>query len=107
MSISLGARAKKPGEAMAGEPVELFAQHESGAERPPYQRLIGDATRGDQSLFSREDSVEAAWRIVDGVLAEPPRPFEYEPGSWGPPQAGVLLRNDQWHEPAARTRAEP
>lgn len=103
MSISLGARAKKPGEAMVGEAVELFASHQSGAERPPYQRLIGDATRGDQSLFAREDSVEAAWRIVDGVLAQAPRPLVYEPGSWGPPEAdGVLVRGDHWHVPTAR-----
>ncbi len=104
MSISLGARAKKPGEALVGEAVELYASHQSGTERPPYQRLIGDATRGDQSLFAREDSVEAAWRIVDGVLAGAP-PLVYEPGSWGPPEAdGVLVRGDRWHEPAARSR---
>ncbi len=60
MSISLGARAKKPGEAMVGEAVELYASHQSGTERPPYQRLIGDAIRGDQSLFAREDWVQAA-----------------------------------------------
>jgi len=104
MSISLGARAKKPGEAMVGEAVELYASHQAGTERPPYQRLIGDAIRGDQSLFAREDSVEAAWRIVDGVLAEAPPPLVYEPGSWGPPEAAsVLVQGDRWHEPAART----
>ncbi len=104
MSISLGARAKKPGEAMVGEAVELYASHQAGTERPPYQRLIGDAIRGDQSLFAREDSVEAAWRIVDGVLAQTPPPLVYEPGSWGPPEAAsVLVRGDRWHEPAART----
>jgi len=70
MSISLGALAKKSGEAMAGEPVELLASHESGSERPPYQRLIGDASRGDQSLFAGEDLVEAAWRVVNGVLED-------------------------------------
>ena len=102
-SISLGARAKKPGEALVGEAVELYASHESGTERPPYQRLIGDATRGDQSLFAREDSVEAAWRIVDGVLEGAAPPLVYEPGSWGPPEAAsVLLRGDRWHEPAVR-----
>jgi glucose-6-phosphate 1-dehydrogenase len=106
MSISLGARAKKPGEAMVGEPVELFASHQSGTERPPYQRLLGDAIRGDQSLFSREDWVEAAWRVVDGVLDGTTPPPTYEPGTWGPPEASsVLLRGDRWHEPAETTRA--
>lgn len=107
MSISLGARAKKPGEAMVGEPVELFASHQSGTERPPYQRLIGDAIRGDQSLFSREDWVEAAWRVVDGVLDDATPPPVYEPGTWGPPEASrVLLRGDRWHEPAETPRVK-
>jgi len=101
MSISLGARAKKPGGAMVGEAVELYASHESGTERPPYQRLIGDAIRGDQSQFSREDWVEAAWRIVDGAL-DGAAPHVYEPGTWGPAEAAnVLLRSDRWHDPVA------
>ena len=101
MSISLGARAKRPGEALVGEAVELYACHQSGTERPPYQRLIGDATRGDQSLFAREDSVEAAWRVVDGILEDRTPLHDYEPGSWGPEAAtGVLARGDHWHDPA-------
>ena len=106
MSISLGARAKKPGEAMVGEAVELFASHQSGTERPPYQRLIGDATRGDQSLFAREDSVEAAWRVVDGVLDGAVPLHEYEPGTWGPPEAASVLRHgDCWHDPVEKVKA--
>ncbi len=102
MSISLGARAKKPGEAMVGEAVELYASHQSGTEEPPYQRLIGDAMRGDPSLFAREDAVEAAWRIVDGVLEDGAPPHVYEPGTWGPTEAAnVLRRGDRWHDPAA------
>ena len=101
MSISLGARAKKPGEDLVGEAVELYASHHSGTERPPYQRLIGDATRGDQSLFAREDSVEAAWRIVDGILGDRTPLHDYEPGSWGPDEAnGILAPGDHWHDPA-------
>jgi glucose-6-phosphate 1-dehydrogenase len=103
MSISLGARAKKPGEAMMGETVELYASHQSGTEQPPYERLIGDAIRGDQSLFAREDWVEAAWRAVDGVLDTRTSPYVYEPGSWGPPEAAnVLLRGDRWHAPVEK-----
>ncbi len=105
MSISFGARAKKPGEAMVGESVELFASHESGTERPPYQRLIGDATRGDQSLFARQDSVEAAWLVVDDVLDTGTPPHVYEPGTWGPPEAAsVLEHGERWHDPVNVTR---
>ena len=100
MSISLGTRAKKPGETMAGEAVELYASHESGTEEPPYQRLIGDAMRGDPSLFAREDAVEAAWRVVEGVLGANAAPLVYEPGTWGPPEAASVLRDgDRWHDP--------
>ncbi len=100
MSISLMARAKKPGDSLVGEGVELFAQHRSGTEQPPYQRLIGDAMRGDQALFAREDWVEAAWRVVDGVLDQPDQPLAYEPGTWGPSEADrVLLPGDHWHAP--------
>jgi glucose-6-phosphate 1-dehydrogenase len=102
MSISLGARAKKPGEAMVGEAVELYAAHDGGTVRPPYQRLIGDAIQGDQSLFAREDWVEAAWRAVDGVLDAKTPLYFYEPGTWGPAEADkLLLRGGTWHEPLA------
>jgi glucose-6-phosphate 1-dehydrogenase len=91
---------------MVGEAVELYASHESGTERPPYQRLIGDATCGDQSLFSREDWVEAAWRVVDGVLGSATPLCVYEPGTWGPPEAaGVLLHGDRWHDPVVQPGA--
>jgi glucose-6-phosphate 1-dehydrogenase len=102
MSISLGARAKRPGEAMLGEAVELFARHQSGSERPPYQRLIGDARKGDQSLFAREDSVEAAWRVIDPVLHDQSPLHEYVKGSWGPAAAAsILAQGDHWHDPEA------
>jgi glucose-6-phosphate 1-dehydrogenase len=108
MSISIGARAKMPGEAMVGEAVELFASHRSGTERPPYQRLIGDAWRGDQSLFAREDTVEAAWRIVDGVLGDRVAVEEYEPGTWGPASAARLLgAREHWHDPETADATAP
>jgi glucose-6-phosphate 1-dehydrogenase len=100
MSISIGARAKRPGEALVGEAVELFASHRSGTERPPYQRLIGDAAQGDQALFAREDTVEAAWRIVDGILGDRVPVEPYEPGTWGPDGAGRLVgAGHRWHDP--------
>src|SRR5512135_3331035 len=101
MSISLGARAKRPGDRMVGEEVELFAAHQSGAERPPYQRLLGDASRGDPMLFAREDTVEAAWRIVDPILDPRDAPLRYRPGSWGPKAAEAILPPGmRWHAPA-------
>ena len=52
--IALGMRAKLPGERMLGEDVELIATHQSGDEMTPYERLLGDALRGDPSLFAQE-----------------------------------------------------
>lgn len=108
MSISLVARAKTPGDDMVGHAVELEAAHQSVDERPPYQRLIGDAIRGDQSLFAREDAVEAAWRVVDGGLGVTDPVREYEPGSWGPAEADrVLEPGGHWHDPTVPRPTEP
>ena|SRR5438552_2209389 len=98
--ISLGARAKQVGEAMLGEQVELVAQHKSAEEMTAYERLLGDASRGDSSLFTREDVVEAAWRIVEPVLGDVAPPHEYEPRSWGPSEADRLFEGQGgWRNP--------
>ena len=93
--IALNARAKRPGEAMVGEPVELrLAEHPpQGAEgqMDAYERLLGDAMAGDATLFARQDVVEAAWAIVDPVIHGPSPLHPYEPGSWGPAEADVLV----------------
>ncbi|HEU4387315.1 MAG TPA: glucose-6-phosphate dehydrogenase [Blastocatellia bacterium] len=98
--ISLGARVKKPGPAMAGEEVELIACSAPGHQRPPYARLLGDAIRGDSTLFAREDSVEAAWRVVEPVLGNVSPLHQYEPKTWGPSEADDLISGyGSWHDP--------
>jgi glucose-6-phosphate 1-dehydrogenase len=98
--ISLGARVKQPGEGMHGEEVELVARHQSGDEMMPYERLLGDALHGDQRLFAREDTVEAAWRIVDAVLDDHTPVYPYAQGSWGPPEADRIVGPGRaWHTP--------
>jgi len=99
--ISLGARVKRPGEAMIGEEVELVARHQVGDELAPYERLLGDAMRGDSSLFAREDGVEAAWRVVDPILDNVTPVHLYEKNTWGPPEADALTAgNGGWHNPS-------
>jgi glucose-6-phosphate 1-dehydrogenase len=91
VSIAIGARAKRPGDGMFGEPVELSVMETGSAGRlEPYDRLIGDAMDGDPTLFARQDAVEAAWAIVDPVLDQSP-PFVYECGSAGPIEARRLV----------------
>jgi glucose-6-phosphate 1-dehydrogenase len=100
VTISLGARVKIPGETMVGEGVELVLRYSAGDEMTPYERLLGDAIRGDATLFEREDSVEAAWGVVDPVLGRNTPLHEYEPGSWGPGAADQLIAPDGgWHNP--------
>jgi glucose-6-phosphate 1-dehydrogenase len=97
--ISVGARVKKPGEAMIGGGVELMVHEAPGDEMTPYERLLGDAVRGDGMLFVRQDSVDAAWAVVDPVLRAETPVYTYEPGSWGPPEADRLIAPEDWHNP--------
>jgi glucose-6-phosphate 1-dehydrogenase len=100
ITISLGARVKVPGEAMAGESVELVLRQAVGDELTPYERLLGDAIRGDPLLFVRQDSVEAAWEVIDPVLADLTPTHAYEPKSWGPIEAdGIPFADGGWHNP--------
>jgi len=89
--IAVGARVKRPGDEMVGEPTELKVVHYPGGdERDAYERLLGDAMVGDPMLFAREDGVEAAWAVVQPVLGSATEVHEYEPGTWGPAQADKL-----------------
>jgi glucose-6-phosphate 1-dehydrogenase len=102
--ISEGALVKRNGEQMRGEPVELIARHRSEREKSPYERLLGDALRGDTSLFTQDDCVEAAWRVVDPALTACNPVLEYEPGTWGPKASAEVVNGaDAWHDPVTET----
>jgi glucose-6-phosphate 1-dehydrogenase len=102
--ISTGALVKKNGEEMRGEPVELIARHSSQREKSPYERLLGDAIRGDVQLFTQDDSVEAAWRVVDPILKDPLPVVEYACGTWGPATAAQIVSGGEvWHDPQVET----
>ena len=101
--IVLGTKAKAPGELMTGERIELVARHCSGDEMGPYERLLGDAIKGDPTLFVREDGVEAAWRAVEPILGTATPLYEYEPNTWGPNEADRFIGDGGWHNPKADT----
>src|SRR4029079_942950 len=67
VAIAIGARAKRPGEGLTGESVELYLCNSDPDEMSAYERLLGDAMNGETLLFARQDGVEAAWRVVDKV----------------------------------------
>src|ERR1700723_2863486 len=105
--ISEGALVKRNGEHMHGDAVELVARHHSEKEKTPYERLLGDAIRGDTSLFTLDDCVEAAWRVVDPVLTAGTPVLEYEPGTWGPRASTEVVNDgDTWHDPVTE-RSSP
>jgi glucose-6-phosphate 1-dehydrogenase len=100
IAIALGARVKQAGEPMQGREIELFACNSQADEMTPYERLLGDALRGDAGLFARQDTVEIAWSIVDRMLASGPQAEFYEPGSWGPASAARMVEPfGGWYEP--------
>jgi glucose-6-phosphate 1-dehydrogenase len=98
--IALGMRVKTPGERMAGEDVELIVTRQPVEALSPYERLLGDALRGDLGLFGRQDAIEAQWAVVDPVLGDITPVYDYARGSWGPPEAARLIEdNDAWLDP--------
>ncbi len=102
VTISIGA--KIPGTRMRIRPVNMeFLYGTSFLSESPeaYERLITDAMRGDATLFTRNDEVEAQWTICDPILAgwdaDGERLPEYEAGSSGPVEADrLLLPGHRW-----------
>jgi len=87
-------------EKMIGQSVELLASHHATHdEMEAYERVLTDAMEGDATVFSREDYVEEAWRIVDPVLKATTPVYTYEPGTWGPAEAQRLTPPGGWHDP--------
>jgi glucose-6-phosphate 1-dehydrogenase len=101
VSVSLGA--KIPGPRMRIRPVNMEFHYGTSfmSESPEaYERLILDAMRGDATLFTRNDEIEALWGIIDPILTawhedtESPIP-QYPAGSAGPEEANQLLEAGQ------------
>ncbi len=97
--ISLLFSAKRPGMLFQLHPVQMdffYNQAFSAALPEAYERLLLDAVRGDSTLFTRSDEVQAAWEFLDPILKawsgpKPPPLHFYEAGTWGPPAADDLL----------------
>ena len=89
-------------DAAGPEPITLamdFAD-QGGAGPTPYETLFEAALRGDQSPFTRQETVEEAWRIVQPLLDANRRIHSYRRGSWGPKEAdGLLGPGQHWRRP--------
>jgi glucose-6-phosphate 1-dehydrogenase len=94
---------KKPGPELAPQLRELEYAGQAGDQMMrPYDRLIGAALAGERYLFARQDTVEAAWRVVQQILGDVVPVTGYQRASWGPATANALLpAGETWHDPAA------
>jgi glucose-6-phosphate 1-dehydrogenase len=99
-AVALAARVKRAGKEFVGDQQELYLLDEKPDEKSPYERLLADAMVGDSALFTREDTVEAAWAVVDPVLNIRNPTHSYARGSWGPKESDVLIQaSGSWHNP--------
>ena len=105
MDIRLQFQAKRPGQTLAIDPVEMVFSYKdayAGQEPEAYETLLLDVMTGDATLFMRADQVESAWKVVTPILdvweGETPDFPNYAPGSWGPEAAEQLVEKDgfQW-----------
>jgi glucose-6-phosphate 1-dehydrogenase len=89
------------------EPEEISLDKEFGQEgkelAAPYEVLLHAAMEGDSARFTRQDSVEEAWRVLQPLLDNPSPVHEYEQGSWGPDLANKLVAHyGGWYGPWLR-----
>ena len=107
-SISLQVSSKRPGMQYQIHPVQMdFAYQDAFQLSLPeaYERLLLDVLRGDSTLFTRSDELEAAWEFCDPILkaweSSAHHPAHYAAGSWGPPEADQLLARHGavWRKP--------
>jgi glucose-6-phosphate 1-dehydrogenase len=102
MDIRLRFQAKRPGQSMTLNPVDMIFSYRDaydGDEPEAYETLLLDIMEGNATLFMRSDQVEAAWKIIMPILESwenrPPVDFpNYSPDSWGPEDAEALIARD-------------
>jgi glucose-6-phosphate 1-dehydrogenase len=91
-------RADRPAPSEIG--FEMTFEKQGGEDPTPYEVLLHAALIGDSSHFTREDSVEETWRVVQPLLDAPPPVRPYTKGSWGPAEGDKLVaRYGGWRSP--------
>ncbi len=102
--IVLKILAKTPGHELQLTPayMQFCYKHVAGQPGDPYEKLIYDALRGDQTFFNDAPEVEAQWKFIDTLTAEKTSIHLYEKGTWGPKAADDLIRADgrEWLVPS-------
>ncbi len=100
VTIAMGMMSLAPGEGLTLQTGEMVASRSPRAdEMDAYERVLGAAMAGDSTLFAREDYVEEAWRIVEPVLKNNTRIYQYAPNTWGPDEVERVSPPGGWHNP--------
>jgi len=100
VQFSMGMLMMVDDEKMTSALTELAAPAPVVDEKEAYERVLTDAMEGDATLFARQDYIEEAWRIVDPYLKSDSPVYDYEPKTWGPPEADKLTSAaGGWHNP--------
>lgn len=103
ITLALNAKTPGPGLDLGRVTMDFDYEREFHAEVfDAYELLMLEAMEGDHTLFLRQDVVERAWEILEPALALRSTPVRYEPGSWGPDDADLLIQPHRWHTHAAR-----
>jgi glucose-6-phosphate 1-dehydrogenase len=80
--------------------LDMEFANEGGEAATPYEVLLYAAIEGDATAFTRQDSVEESWRVVQPLLDDPPKVIPYAQGTWGPTEADKLLNGyGGWRKP--------
>ncbi len=97
-AVALAARVKRSGKEFVGDQRELYLLDVDPFEEMPYERLLADAMAGERALFTSQQAIESAWKVLAPVLTHHHPSWPYEPGSWGPEQADALIASyGGWH----------
>ena len=91
---------KKPGAGWQPEVQNLTFTEHPGDDMRPYDRLIGAALNGQRWLFAQQDTVKAAWAVVDPVLGDVGPVVPYARGTWGADSTSLLPPGETWYDPA-------
>jgi glucose-6-phosphate 1-dehydrogenase len=95
--LALNIISKVPGQTLRLNPVNVDFHYKT-ASPEAYETLLSDVIVGDQTLFMRRDTVEAAWRFVQVILdvweQSGTEPYPYPAGSWGPTESALLIARD-------------
>ncbi|MBU2698724.1 glucose-6-phosphate dehydrogenase [Nocardioides sp. WV_118_6] len=109
--MSLSFYGKRPGPGMKLDKLSMqFAMTDTtwaGSVLEAYERLIYDAARGDQTLFTSAAGIERLWEVSAPLLDNPPVVRPYRQGSWGPNQIHQLIAPYAWRLPFERQWRNP